>query len=386
MSSDLTYRVSSKEILELVSGLRTGRLTKSPYFQRNLVWRDTHKREFIETILMGLPFPQIFLARGKINVATMESYNCVVDGQQRLTSIEEYVDNQLLVQGQHFKDLSPEEQEAFLKYQVAVIDFDLDESDERLKDVFTRLNRTYYSLSNVEKIATEFSGSEFLIAARVLCGDFWSAEDEDDVVDAENPFLLDPSIRSQTIEWARSVSVERFSSLIQSDLVFSNYEASRKVPLMFVLSILATEVFGSYFNRTEKIREYLEFYNANFPDRDRIVSTAEKAATFITSLGLKKGSFWLRKANFFTMVVELISLGAAEIEKLDAAAVKARLANFAANTPDAYSLAQREGVNNKKQRAERADYFTEYVLEGDEAVLTKGTRMTQLIADLITPT
>ncbi len=50
MQNDLKYTVRSREIVDLVTAMRTSRLTLSPYFQRNLVWRDAHKRDFIETI------------------------------------------------------------------------------------------------------------------------------------------------------------------------------------------------------------------------------------------------------------------------------------------------------------------------------------------------
>ena len=171
MQNDLRYQVRSREIVGLVTAMRTARLILSPYFQRNLVWRDTHKRDFIDTILKGYPFPQIFLARGPINLDTMEAYQCVVDGQQRLSTIRDYVDSKLDVDGRFFSDLPARVREEFLKYEVAVIDFDLDAGDVRLKEIFHRLNRTYYSLSAIEKIASEYSASEFLLVARVLSGE-----------------------------------------------------------------------------------------------------------------------------------------------------------------------------------------------------------------------
>ncbi|WP_139045254.1 DUF262 domain-containing protein, partial [Pseudomonas amygdali] len=76
------YRVRSVSLLNLVNDIRAGRLIPDAYFQRNLVWRDVHKREFIKTILLGLPFPQIFISKGKVDVKTMSTVSCIVDGQQ----------------------------------------------------------------------------------------------------------------------------------------------------------------------------------------------------------------------------------------------------------------------------------------------------------------
>lgn len=308
MLKSVEYRVAAREIVDIVSAMRKGRLTRSPFFQRNLVWRETHKREFIETILSGLPFPQIFLARGRINVDTMEAYSCVVDGQQRLTAIEEYIAGNFLVDGRTYQELTSPEKEAFLKYRVAVIDFDLDERDERLKDIFRRLNRTYYSLSTVEKVASEYSGSEFLVAARVLCGDFSEPDvqelSDDFGAEDDNPFLIDPSLPQGSLAWAKSTHPQRFISLISGDLIFSNYEAARQVPLMFVLTIMSTLIYGSYFNRTDRVKEYLETYNDGFAGRDGMINLLESVGDLIAVAGMEKGNFWLRKTNFFTLAVE----------------------------------------------------------------------------------
>ena len=204
MQNELRYQVRSREIVDLVSALRSSRLTLSPYFQRNLVWRDAHKKDFIDTILKGYPFPQIFLARGPINLDTMEASQCVVDGQQRLNTIREFVSGKLSShEGSYFSELSAKQKEEFLKYEVAVIDFDLDAGDFRLKEIFHRLNRTYYSLSAIEKISSEYSASDFLLVARVLSGEISNKEVDvnDDLFEElpteevpENRFSRDPGI------------------------------------------------------------------------------------------------------------------------------------------------------------------------------------------------
>ena len=104
MQNDLKYQVRSREIIDLVGAMRNSQLVLTPYFQRNLVWRDTHKRDFIETILKGFPFPQIFVARGSIDIETMVSSTCVVDGQQRLTAIRDYVADDFSVNGKSFRN------------------------------------------------------------------------------------------------------------------------------------------------------------------------------------------------------------------------------------------------------------------------------------------
>lgn len=52
--ADLTFR-------ELVQMYHENDLVK-PEFQRNYVWKKTEASRFIESILLGLPVPSIFLA------------------------------------------------------------------------------------------------------------------------------------------------------------------------------------------------------------------------------------------------------------------------------------------------------------------------------------
>lgn len=77
----IDYRVRSISLLSLRNELKAERLVPDAYFQRNLVWREIHKKEFIKTILLGLPFPQIFISKGKVDVDTMSTISCIVDGQ-----------------------------------------------------------------------------------------------------------------------------------------------------------------------------------------------------------------------------------------------------------------------------------------------------------------
>ncbi len=355
--------------------LRSGKLILSPYFQRNLVWRDSHKHDFIDTILKGFPFPQVFLARGEIDLQRMESFTCVVDGQQRLNAIREYVGDKFAVHGKNFSDLSNEEKTAFIKYEVPVIDFDLDAGDDRLKDVFKRLNRTFYSLSIIERIATEYSSSEFLLTARALCGDITSgAEAVEEVAAAEvledglapvdsdglggsqavNDFLRDPGISPEKWEWLQQRAQGAFSRALADRAVFSAYEFQRKTPLMFVLNVMST-ISGGYYGRNDKVKKYLDDFNSDYPQSEGMITKLNNIAVFIESMNLPPKTVWFNKANFFTMVCELaVDERFAEI---DSEKTAASLENFAQNQPREYQIAAREAVNNRPERLLRGEMF-----------------------------
>lgn len=67
-------------ILTILSFLESGRV-KVPAFQRNFVWDIKQSSRLIESIIIGLPIPQIFLFEEAKNNFL------VIDGQQRLLSI-----------------------------------------------------------------------------------------------------------------------------------------------------------------------------------------------------------------------------------------------------------------------------------------------------------
>ncbi len=74
-------------IFEIKRRYDKGKICIDPDFQRNDVWSLRQKSELIESVIMGIPLPLIYLAEnadGKL---------IVVDGRQRLTTFFEFLDN-----------------------------------------------------------------------------------------------------------------------------------------------------------------------------------------------------------------------------------------------------------------------------------------------------
>lgn len=67
-------------IFELKRRYDRGNICLDPDFQRNEVWNTRQKSELIESVVMGIPLPLIYLAE------TMEGKLVIVDGRQRLTT------------------------------------------------------------------------------------------------------------------------------------------------------------------------------------------------------------------------------------------------------------------------------------------------------------
>lgn len=70
----------------LVKRMKAGAFT-IPQFQRRFVWSQKHASKFIESLLMGLPVPGIFLYK-----EASTNKHLVIDGQQRLRTLQAFYD------------------------------------------------------------------------------------------------------------------------------------------------------------------------------------------------------------------------------------------------------------------------------------------------------
>src|SRR6478735_6597778 len=70
----------------IVSQLKRGNIQLNPRFQRRDAWKLDRKSRFIESLIVGLPIPQIVLAESKSERGKF----IVLDGKQRLLSIVQY--------------------------------------------------------------------------------------------------------------------------------------------------------------------------------------------------------------------------------------------------------------------------------------------------------
>jgi hypothetical protein len=67
----------------VVSQLKRGSIDLNPNFQRRSAWTDKRQSLFIESLILGLPIPQLILAEDK----TKKGSFIVIDGKQRLLAI-----------------------------------------------------------------------------------------------------------------------------------------------------------------------------------------------------------------------------------------------------------------------------------------------------------
>ncbi|MFZ4106893.1 DUF262 domain-containing protein [Flavobacterium sp.] len=145
---------SLRQIVELINN---GDILLTPDFQRNFIWDKTRQSKLIESILLGLPLPSIYLSQYKDGRLT------VVDGLQRLHTIKYFLEDKLVLSNlEYLKEcngktysqlegiLSPLRYRKFGQTQIMcfVIDY---RSPTQLKfDLFRRLNTGGKPLNNQE--------------------------------------------------------------------------------------------------------------------------------------------------------------------------------------------------------------------------------------------
>jgi Protein of unknown function DUF262 len=131
-----------------------------PTFQRRFVWSQRHASRFIESLLMGLPVPGIFLYK-----EPRTNRHLVVDGQQRLRTLQYFYSGLFLERkfrltgvraewdGKTYADLEPSEQ---LKLDDSIVHATIFQQDEpkdqqrSLYFVFERINSGGIRLSSQE--------------------------------------------------------------------------------------------------------------------------------------------------------------------------------------------------------------------------------------------
>lgn len=128
-------------------------LVLDPEFQREYIWSQKQKSELIESILMGIPIPIVYLFQ------TIDSRIQVVDGRQRIAAAIDFMNNKFKlvelkiirdIKGKKFKDLEAVQQRKIEDYQIDTYLIQ-PPTPERVKfDIFDRVNRGGTKLNNQE--------------------------------------------------------------------------------------------------------------------------------------------------------------------------------------------------------------------------------------------
>lgn len=125
----------------------------------------------IDTIIRGIPIPKIYIKSIMIEGNT---YRVVIDGQQRLTAILKFVQDQLPLKrpyvGEHqdklFSQLPSEVQNQILRYKIDINEI-FNPTDKEIRDLYSRVNKYTVQLNKQELRRADFPG-DFIALAEEL--------------------------------------------------------------------------------------------------------------------------------------------------------------------------------------------------------------------------
>lgn len=280
---------SNRRLRVLITAIGNGSLVPQPDFQRRLVWTNKDKVEFIKTVLEGYPFPEIYIAAGHVDTKTGEGAEVLVDGQQRITTLYQYFkgspDLRLPAGTQSYGELPESLQVAFLEYKVVVRDLG-NMPIEQIKQVFQRINSTSYGLNAMEIHNARYGGEFKDLAEKISQLEFFN-----------------------------------------ENRIFTATDIKRMNDVLYCAGMLAT-LMSTYFNRDNEIEPYLDKYNEYFPEKVRIFEEVSSILSFVSRMNFPPKSRVFKKADFFTLCVELHTLLIKERCPLDVSKARRELDDF----------------------------------------------------------
>lgn len=301
---------TNKKIADIVHDLSNGKMELKPPFQRHLVWTTKHKKGLIDTILKGYPFPEIYLVDNDLDPETNVFKTAVVDGQQRVSAIYDYVQGNFQT-GKNlpsYKKLPDEQKKAFMNYDVVVRKLE-NVSEIDLRQVFQRINATKYSLTSMEVRHAHYDHPLIALAKELI----------------QHPYF-------------------------EHRKIFKKNDKRRMKDLEWGLLVLTSMIDG-YTDRDKAIDKFLEQYEESFEEADKYRDLFNQALEWIEDKNLSINFKANQKPHLFTLMVELSAYLQTEgkLPEVKPEVIK----EFYENLPEDYLEASKQGSSNKKSREVR---------------------------------
>jgi hypothetical protein len=139
---ELAIREERRAAVDVVRRLAAGRFRLDPDFQRDFVWEKDKQSRLVESILMRIPLPVFYVAEDD------EGLLVVVDGRQRLTTLQRFLEGDLALElpdrpelnGRRFHDLEPRLQNRVEDCQLHFYIIDRTVPERARLDIFERVN------------------------------------------------------------------------------------------------------------------------------------------------------------------------------------------------------------------------------------------------------
>ena len=176
----VTWSSTNHPIADLKDWHKDQKIIIQPDYQRRSVWNQSAKIMLIDTILKNIPMPKIFLSK-EIN-KTQSTVRKVIDGQQRINAILEFIDGKFALdapyqgeyEGKKFAELPKLIQNQFLSYEI-----DFNEvsfiSEEQIREIYSRVNKYSFPLTTQELRKADYPGEFYKLAEKIASDEFFES-------------------------------------------------------------------------------------------------------------------------------------------------------------------------------------------------------------------
>lgn len=138
----MLIRNENRTVHDVLRRIKLGTFVMDPDFQRDFIWEEDKQSKLIESVLMRIPLPVLYLAEDA------EGRMIVVDGLQRLSTFQRFVENQSSLKlkeqpslnRKFFKDLSPKLQNRVEDCNLILYIIDSKVPERARLDIFERVN------------------------------------------------------------------------------------------------------------------------------------------------------------------------------------------------------------------------------------------------------
>ena len=191
----MKYNSTEQPVIWFRDRYNSGELSIRPPYQRQPVWSAKQKCALVESILLSLPIPEIYVQHTveRDSEGTHErSAYAVVDGQQRIRTVLQFIgidatDTEAAhnsfsldklenlaspLRGLRYNDLNSDQRSAFLTYKFAVRHLDTADEDG-VRDIFKRINKFSTKLNDQELRNATYTGPFIQLANELADDDFW---------------------------------------------------------------------------------------------------------------------------------------------------------------------------------------------------------------------
>lgn len=248
---------------------KAGELALTAPFQRNPVWAMKQKAYLIDTILRGLPIPELYMQ--EYTDAQGNGHYVVVDGQQRLRACLEFLDGNISLDAEDspdfadmsFEDLNEEQKKQIFNYNFVVrLLPEMPEQD--LRAMFQRLNRNVVALNSQELRHATYWGS-FISSIERLAGD------------------------------------ERWSHLG----VFTPNDIRRMLDAEFISEMVVAYLHGLQ-NKKESLDDWYRAYEKEFPQQSHVETVVGTTlGELVAVLPDCETMRWRKKSDFYSLFIAL---------------------------------------------------------------------------------